>query len=193
MTSSSFNTSYAHTATLSVANPAAEYCQSTPPPETPGHSQTSLGQSLVGPLLLSPGSWCIQRFLCALEESVSPGLCKFWWLYGGVNSDLLQEGLCHTQVCCTQSPCPCGRPLLTHLSTGDIQTLKDRSGSVSVESPGAHKVLFEPSKCLWWVWGLILNAILPLLLSCFSFALGHRVFFWWDPTFFCRWLFRSEL
>ena len=48
-----------------------------------------------------------------------------------------------------------------------------------MESPVAHKVLFEPSKCLWWVWGLILNAISPLLPSYwgFSFALGHRVFF----------------
>ena len=27
----------------------------TPPPETPGHSQASLGQSLVGSLLLGPG------------------------------------------------------------------------------------------------------------------------------------------
>ena len=26
-------------------------------------------------------------------------LCKFWQLYGGVNGDLLQEGLCHTKVC----------------------------------------------------------------------------------------------
>ena len=40
-------------------------------------------------------------------------LCKFWQLYGGVHGDHLQEGLCHTQVCCTQSPCPCGSPLLT--------------------------------------------------------------------------------
>ena len=23
---------------------------------------------------------------------------------GGVNGDLLQKGLCHAQVCCTQSP-----------------------------------------------------------------------------------------
>ena len=43
--------------------------------------------------------------------------------------------------------------------------------------PGVHKVLFESSKHLWWVWGLILNAILPLLLSCwgFSSALGCGV------------------
>ena len=29
------------------------------------------------------------------------------------------------------------------------QTLKGRSGSVSVGSPGVHKVLFEPSEHLW--------------------------------------------
>ena len=43
-----------------------------PSPETPGHSQASLGQSLVGTLLLSPGSWCTQGSFCAVQESVSP-------------------------------------------------------------------------------------------------------------------------
>ena len=89
----------------------------TPPPETPGHSRASLGQSLVGSLLLSPGSWCTQSSVCALQESVSPVLCKFRQLYGGVTGDLLQEGLCHTQVCCMQSPGPCGSPLLTCTSS----------------------------------------------------------------------------
>ena len=57
--------------------------------------------------------------------------------------------------------------------------LKGRSGSVSLGSPGAHEVWFEPSYHLWWVWGLILNVISPLLPSCwgFSFALGHGFFF----------------
>ena len=34
--------------------------------------------------------------------------------------------------------------------------------------------MFEPSECLWQVWGLTLNMISPLLPSCwgFSFALG---------------------
>ena len=84
---------------------------------------------------------------------------------------------CVMQVCCSQSPWPHGRPLLTHAFAGDIQTLKGRSGSVSVGSPVVHKVLSEPSECLWWVWDLILNAILPLLQSCwgFSFALGYGV------------------
>ena len=62
------------------------------------------------------------RFVCALQESVSPVLCKFWWLYGGVNGNLLQEGLCHTQVCCIQSPCPCSQPRLTHTSTGNTHS-----------------------------------------------------------------------
>ena len=37
-----------------------------------GHSWASLGQSLVGSLLFSPGSWCTQGSVCFLQESVSP-------------------------------------------------------------------------------------------------------------------------
>ena len=118
--------------------------QPTPLLETLGHSWAILGQSLVGSLFLSPESWCTQVFVCALQESVSPVLCKFWWFYGGVNGKLLQEGLCHTQVCCTQSPWFSGRPLLICTSAGDTQTLKGRSGSVSVGPHGVHKVLFDP-------------------------------------------------
>ena len=121
MMATSFRRSHARTAALSVPSPAAGHRWHTPPPETPGHSQPSLGQSLVGSPLLSPGSWCPQGFVCALRESASPVLCKFRCLCGGVNGDLLQDGLCHTQVYCTQSPCSCGRPPLTLTSTGDTQ------------------------------------------------------------------------
>ena len=51
------------------------------------------------------------------------------------------------------------RPLLTCTSAGDTLTLKGRACSVSLRSPSAHKLLFEPSKCLCWGWGLILIAI----------------------------------
>ena len=51
----SFKMSLASTATLSATDPAAGHCQPTPPWEIPGHSQAS--QSVVGSLLLSPGSW----------------------------------------------------------------------------------------------------------------------------------------
>ena len=114
--------SHACTATLGALNPAAGHHRPMPLLETPRHSWASLSQSLVGSLLLSPASWCPQGFASALQESVSPVLCKFWWLYGGANGNLLQEGLCHTQVYCIQSPCPCSRLLLTHTSAGDTQT-----------------------------------------------------------------------
>ena len=102
----SFKRSRACTATLSAPDPAAGHRQPMLLPETPGHSRASLGQSLVGSVLLSPGSWCTQGFVCALQESVPLVLCKLWQLYGGVNGNLFQEGLCHTPVCCTKSPYP---------------------------------------------------------------------------------------
>ena len=75
-------------------------------------------------------------------------------------------------------PCPCDRPLLTCTSSGNTQTqfwfsLCGVSGSWCTQG------LFEPSKGLWQVWGLILNMIFPLLLSywSFSFALGCGVAF----------------
>ena len=149
----SFKRPCAHTAALSAPDSAAGHRRSTPPPDTPGHSWASLAQSLVGSLLLSPRSWCTQGFVCALQESVSPVLCKFWWLYGGVNGDLLQEGLCCTQVHCTQSPCPWSSPLLTCIPPKE--TLKHSSGSVSVGSlgPGVHLYPELPLKWSlpWWL------------------------------------------
>ena len=44
--------------------------------ETPGHSWASLSQSLMGSLLLYPGTWCTQGSVCALQESVYPVLCS---------------------------------------------------------------------------------------------------------------------
>ena len=128
---SSFKRTCARTVVLNATDPFLGHCRPTPLLDTPGHWQASLAQYLVGSFLLSPGFWCTQGFVCALQESVSPFLCK--------------------------SPCPCGRPLLTRTSEGDIQTLKGKFSSVSVGPPGAHKVLSEPSKHLWQVWGLILG------------------------------------
>ena len=73
----SFKRTYDHTVEFSVPYLTAGNCQPTPLPETPGHSQASLAQSLVGSLLLSPGSWCTQGFVCVCQESVFPVLCKF--------------------------------------------------------------------------------------------------------------------
>ena len=97
-------------------------------------------------------------------------------LYGGVNSNLLQEVLYHPQVYCTQSPCPCGSPLLIRTSSGDAQTQFCLS-LCGVPGSWCAQGLFMPSEHLWQEWGLILNTNSPLLPSCwdFSFALGRGV------------------
>ena len=66
----SLKRSHACTATVHAPNPVAGNHQPTPLPETPKFPQASLGQSPVGSLFLSPGSWCT-RFCYALQESIS--------------------------------------------------------------------------------------------------------------------------
>ena len=126
----------------------------------------------------APFSWVLvhTRFCLCPPRVYFPVLCKFWQLYGGVNGDLLQEGLCHTQVCCAQSPCLWSSSLLTPTSIGDTQTQFCLS-LCGVSGSWCAQGLFEPSERLWRVWGLILNMISPLLPSCwgFSFALGRGV------------------
>ena len=106
-----------HICTIALS---AQPC-SRPPPTyvSTRDSWTPMGRS--GPASCA-GSWCTQGSVGALQESISRVMCMFWWLCGGVNGNLLQEGFCHTQVYCTQSPRPCGRPLLTHTSAQDTQT-----------------------------------------------------------------------
>ena len=106
-----------HSVPLTVQQASADLCLCQRLLDTHGHVWVNF---LWGSLLLSPGSWCTKGFVCDPQEPVSSVLFKFWWFYGGVNGNLLQERLCHTKVCCTQSPYV--RPLLTHTSTGDTQT-----------------------------------------------------------------------
>jgi len=112
----------------------------------------------------APLSWVLvhTKFCLCPPRDYFPVLCEFWQLYGRVKGDLLQEVLCHTQVCCTQSPCPCGSPLLTHTSTGDAHTQFCLS-LCGVPRSWCAQGLFEPSECLWQEWGLILNANSPHL------------------------------
>ena len=142
------------------------YSRPMSPLESPGHSRASLGQSLVESVLLTPGSG-VHRFCLCPSGVCFPVLCKFWQHYGGVDGDCFQEGLCHTQVCCLQSPCTCGSPspLLICTCAGDTHTpvcLSLRGVSGSWCTPG----LFEPSEHLWQEWSLILNVNSSLLPSC---------------------------
>ena len=137
-------------------------------------------------LLLSPGSWCIQDFVCSFQESVSPVLCYLWWLCGRVNGNLFQDGLCHTQVCLTQRPYYCDRPLLTHTSAGD---------SVGSLGSGVYKVCLSPpsisggygfdSKCNF--------APLPVLLGLLLCPWTWDIFFLVGSNILLSMVFSSKL
>ena len=67
-----FKRSHALTVARSAPKPAG-HRQPTPWPETPGHLWTSLGQSLVGSLLFSPGSGP-HKVLFVPSKSLFPSL-----------------------------------------------------------------------------------------------------------------------
>ena len=76
-----------------------------------------VGKSVVGPktfLTVKDFLWCNSSAVCG----------SAWWFYGGalVTYSKRAYAACRmSQVCCSQSPCPCGRPLLTYTSQ---ETLK---------------------------------------------------------------------
>ena len=95
------------------------------------------------------------------------------WLYGGAH-------MLRLPILLQPEPLSPQQDSAARTSTGDTQTLKSRSGSVSLGSlgPGAHSDLFEPSKLSGRYEGLILNVILPSLPTWgFSFSLGHGLSF----------------
>ena len=142
----SFRRSHARTAALGAPNTLAGHhdpCLHQRLLDTPRQVWVSLLRGHCS-FILGPGA---HKFLFVPARVYFPVLCKFWQLYGGVNGDLLQEGVCHTQGCCTQSPCH--SLLLTGTST-DAQT---RFCLSLCGFPGfwCAQGLFEPSKRLWWV------------------------------------------
>ena len=138
-----FKRSGACTTALSAPNPAAGPHQPTTLPETPGHSQASLNQSLVGSLLLAPGSWCTQSSVCALQESVSPVLCKFWQLYDGLMATSSKRAYAIPRSTAPRAP---AHTAVHYWPMPPQETPKHSSVSVSVGSlgPGAHKVCLSP-------------------------------------------------
>ena len=124
----------------------------------------------------APFSWVLVHTgsVCALQESVPPFLCKFWWLYGGVNGYHLQEAYTIPSLLHPE-PLPLWQftadPYLHRRHSNTVPSLRGVSGSWCTQG------LFDPSECLWWLWGLIIKLILPLLPSYwgFSFALGCEV------------------
>ena len=124
--------------------------------------------------LLGPGAHRIP------SKNLFPSPGKFWRLYGRVDGDILQEGLCHTWVYCTQSPCP--------WRTQFWLSLCGVSGSWC-------------TRYVWALWASLLGIgfdskcdfapptiLLELLLCPWMWGI-----FFGDPTFSCWWLFSSEL
>ena len=96
-----------------------------------------------------------------------------------------------SQVCCSQSHCPHSRPLLTLASAGDAQTLKGLSGSVSCGS-------WCVQAFVWALWASLAcvgfdskcgSPPPPVLLGLLLCLWMWGIFFWWDSTFSCQWLF----
>ena len=93
----------------------------------------------------APFSWVlVHTGFCLCPPGVCfPVLCKFWWLYGGVNGDLLQEGSATPRSAAPRAPAPAA----VHCwPVPPQETLRHSSVSVSVGSlgPGAHKVCLSP-------------------------------------------------
>ena len=108
-----------------------------PPPKTPGHSQASLGPSLVGSLLLSPGSWCAQGSVRALLEPISQSWVNSNSSMVGLMAPSFKKayaipGLPHPEPLrqATADPYPCRR----HSDTVLAQSLG--AGSVFLQFPG---------------------------------------------------------
>ena len=119
--------------------------------------------------LLDPGA---QGFVCALQGSVSPVLCKLWRLYGGLMVTSSKRACAIPGSAAPRASAPAE----VHCWPGSPQeTPRHCSGSVS--GSWCAQGLFEPSEYLWQEWGLILNTISPLLSPCwgFSSALGRGV------------------
>ena len=93
----------------------------------PTHTSTGDAWTLTGKSgsvscgVTAPFSWVLAHIrFCLYPPRMSPQTCVRYGCYcGGVKGDLLQEGSCHTQVCCTQSPCPCA-----HQDPGNSQRLR---------------------------------------------------------------------
>ena len=155
----SIKRSHACTATV-CPNPAAGHHRPTPSPETPGHPQASLGQTPVGSLFLSPGSWCT-RFCCALQESTfQPCVSSGSSIVGLMATSSKRAYAIPTRTASV--------PVAEHSRpTGDAQTQFCLS-LCGVPGSWCAQSLFEPSEHLWREWGLILNVNSPLLPSCWD-------------------------
>ena len=167
-----------HSVLLSDHDPAAGHRRPTPPPETPGHSRASLGQSLVRALLLLVGPGA-HKVLFVSAKSLFSQSC----VSSGSSMVGLKETSSKRAYVTPKSAAPrASAPVAGHCwPIPSQETLKQSKACLA---PSLWGLLVNTRFCLSLlsisdVWGLILYAILPLRLSCwgFSFAIGCGVSF----------------
>ena len=124
----SLKRSQACTATLSAPNPAAGHHRPTPPPETPGHPQAGPRQSLVGSLLLSPGSWCT-GFCLRPPRVYFLVLRKFWQFCGGLMATSSKRAYAIPKTAAPRAPAP-------QQSTADLYLLRRHPNTVCLSLCG---------------------------------------------------------
>ena len=153
-------------------------CSRAPPTHTSTRESWTLsgkfGQSLEGSLLLSPGYWCTQSFVCALQESISNSCVSSGSSMVGLMVTSSKRAYAYLSLLDPE-------PLSLQPSTADLYLHRRCLNTVLSQSLWGLWVLvqqglFEPSEHLWGEWGLILNVNLPLIPSCCGFSdLGHGV------------------
>ena len=139
----SFKRSHACTANLSAPNPASGYHRPIPPLETPGHSQVSLGQSLVGSLLLSPGSCYTQGSVCALQESVSQSCVSSGSSTLGLMTTSSERAYAIRRSAAPRAPAPVAGHCWP-VPPQEMLKCSSVSGSVGSLGCGVHKVCLNP-------------------------------------------------
>ena len=165
------------TAAASALVPVVGHCWSRPLQETLKDSQAVLAQSLRS-LLLSPGSWCTQDFVCVLQQSVSLSPVEVLWS----NSTVLQSQI------------PCGFPV----PLPDLQTEKSDVRPRTFATIGEFLWYYHFPVCglhtirygIWFYCYCAPPLVFLWLLFC---PWMWDMFFWWAPTFACWWLFSSYL
>ena len=191
----SFKRSSASTAALSVPDPIAGHCWPMPLPETPGHSWTSLGQSLVGSLLLSPASWCTQDVLFVPSKSLFPQSCVS---SGGSMVGLMVTSSRKAYAIPRSAASRVHAPAASHGWPVPPQ-----------ETPTQQQVWFSLCVLSWCAQGFVCAlqaSLVGMEFNCkCSFAPSSIfvglllypwtwvIFFLWAPTLFCWWLLSSKL
>ena len=190
-----FKRSHACTATLSAPDPAAGHCQSMPLPEIPGLSQASLGQSLVGSLLLSLGSWCTQGFVYGFQVLFPQSYVSSGGSMVGLMVTSSKRAYAIPSSAAPRAPASAAdhcwliplQETLKHSKAGLIQSL----WGLLV----CTRFCLSPLSILAGMGFDSKRDFIPptILLGLLLCPWTWGMFFWWEPTFSCWWLSSSQL